>query len=52
MLQLIYTLKKHNWGFPTPPQPRISFERGIFYIPIFIILGNWIVLEKQQNHAA
>jgi hypothetical protein len=32
MLQLIYALKKHNhWRFPTPPQPRISFERAIQY---------------------
>jgi hypothetical protein len=30
MLQLIYTLKKHNnWRFPTPSQPRISFEGAI-----------------------
>jgi hypothetical protein len=30
MLLLIYALKKHNnWRFPTPAQPRISFERAI-----------------------
>jgi hypothetical protein len=32
MLQLIYALIKHNnWRFPTPFQPRISFERAILY---------------------
>jgi hypothetical protein len=30
MLQLIYALKKHkNWRFPTPSQPRITFESEI-----------------------
>jgi hypothetical protein len=30
MLQLIYALKMdNNWRFPTPAQPRISFERAI-----------------------
>jgi hypothetical protein len=34
MVQLIYALKKHNnWWFPTPSQPRISFERAILCQP-------------------
>jgi hypothetical protein len=36
MLQLTYALKKHNnWGFPTPSQSRISFERTVLFKQIY-----------------
>jgi hypothetical protein len=53
MFQLIYALKKHNWRFPTPSQPRISFERAIQHRTTEILRKfselKWTELIKRNN---
>jgi hypothetical protein len=50
MLQLIYALKKHNnWRFPTPSQPRISFERAILFCIFSQSVYFFVIIIVFQN---